>query len=246
MRKYLAIALSVVGLVTLSNAAVCNNVCAEEFCLTYPDIGFEFDNCMNENCECGIITGLQQSLDNTDQAFSDFQKCTQIEYPRCQQLEAEAERKDCIKSARFSCLEESRLIEEFECGNDLTPGECVDLYSIALFKGKISKEQLMARIMEDNRESMSIFLDVLDSARVEIHPYGHYESAVKEGGEWNFEFGKKLDNVKGLLKDVKALHREYSEYKSNGVFDMMQMIYSGQKMNTMFDIKGLIVEEAQI
>jgi hypothetical protein len=66
MRKYLAIALSVVGLVTLSNAAVCNTACAQEFCLTYPDIGFEFDNCMNENCECGIVTGLQQSAESTD------------------------------------------------------------------------------------------------------------------------------------------------------------------------------------
>ena len=151
-----------------------------------------------------------------------------------------------MKSARFQCLEESRLIEEFECGNDLTQGECVDLYSIALFKGKISREQLMARIMEDNRETMGMFIDVLDSARVEIHKEGHYESAVKEGGEWNFEFGKKIENVKGLLKDVKALHREYSEFKNQGVFDMMQMIYSGQKINTMFDIKGLIVDQATI
>ena len=104
----------------------------------------------------------------------------------------------------------------------------------------------MARIMEDNRETMGMFIDVLDSARVEIHKEGPYESAVKEGGEWNFEFGKKIENVKGLLKDVKALHREYSEFKNQGVFDMMQMIYSGQKINTMFDIKGLIVDQATI
>jgi len=192
---------------------------------------------MNQNCDCGISVEGLINFATEDQAISDFQQCTETEYPRCLSIAGQDEQRACVKSARFKCLEDSRLLEEFQCSAGLTDSECLDLYTIVLYRGKMTKDQLFSRIQEENLRNMKYFVDILETARIQHE--AHYESPILENGEWNFDFGKKVENIKGLLKDVKESHREYLEYKNAGAFEMMDMVYKKTGPNIM-DIKGMV------
>jgi hypothetical protein len=98
-------------------------------------------------------------------------------------------------------------MEEFECSPGLTETECLDLYTIVLYKDRLSKEELIERLRGDNKENMIFFLNIINSG---FKGEPEYDSPFLENGEWNLDFGKKTSNIKGLLQDVKDLHREYA------------------------------------
>lgn len=58
--------------------------------------------------------------------------------------------KACIKDVTTQCAKESKLIEEFDCEEGLTESECLDIYTIALYHGKVSEADIMAKIRPDN------------------------------------------------------------------------------------------------
>ena len=58
---------------------------------------------------------------------------------------------------------------------------------------------MLAKLTLDNKENMMYFLELISLTKVEIHPEGHEQDLVKQGGEWNFEFGGDFAKVKAFL-----------------------------------------------
>lgn len=69
-------------------------------------------------------------------------------------------------------------------------------------------------------------MELLEIKKVEIHENGHSVSPIKENGEWDFTFANKIQNIKAFLQDVKALQKQYVQFKEEGTFEKMNFIYS--------------------
>ena len=138
-------------------------------------------NCLKRECECPFLLAASN-------AASEFNECYEEEAEKCGQTKNMWERTSCQATVFAMCQDKTTLVSDFGCDKELTNEECLDLYTIAQFRGKLSDETLLMRVQPENKDSMIAFMKVLDAVPTELHHGEHNDSPIsKDGGDWDYE-----------------------------------------------------------
>ena len=138
--------------------------------------------------------------------MSDFSECYNEESAACNNVEDLWQQSACLSAAYSKCQGEGTLVDDFGCAEGLTNEECLDLYTIALFNGKLSAETILMRLQ--NRSAFEGFLKVLNTVKTEIHHGEHKESPVTEdGSEWDYSMSSDPLAVRMFLEDATNMQK---------------------------------------
>lgn len=56
-------------------------------------------------------------------------------------------------------------IDNFSCHEELSNEECADLYTVAMFSGKMTEELLLEKISVANQENIKFFLKIVNTKK---------------------------------------------------------------------------------